>query len=539
MKRNIFEIPAILKEKNVSLSLLLLFTVCISSNTFAQFEKIPQEIAPIEAPFYMPELVRPVFPDKTFDIRDFGAKMMKESPDFQNTNAIHQAIEAAHNAGGGKVIVPPGDWYTGPVHLMSNVNLHLSEGATVYFSDNRDDYLPVVPQRHNGVECYNFSPPIYAYKVKNAAITGKGIFDAQGEKLWWDWSLEQRKTLGTPRQRRAAASPLPLSRRKNFCRGSEPGEGAERPSFAIFWKSEDILIEGVTFLNGPMWNVHPTYSQRIIIRGITINSLDAHNGDGIVLDSSRDILIEYVRLMTGDDAIVLKSGLNEDGLRINISTENVVIRNFEAIDVRTGSGGIVFGSETSGGIRNVYVHNAYFNGSDRGIRFKSRRGRGNVVENIFIRDIRLENITHEAIHLDKYYGGVGETGLAPLFKDVFISNIEINGADTGIEIMGLPEKYFENISFENVKISNVKNGARFTRVNNIRLKNVDIQSETRAMIVLDAFEMHLQDLTLTDQTGLPPLLIEGGYSGAIFNNNFPLDQIELGEGVSNRILRGL
>lgn len=533
----LFNRPVLREIKMAALStLFVLLAGCMSSNSFAQFEKISFDIAPIEAPFYMPQLQRPVFPDNTFNIRDFGARMMNEARGFQNTDAIHKAIEAAHNAGGGKVVIPAGDWYTGPIHLLSNVNLHVSEGATLYFSENRDDYLPVVPQRHNGVECYNYSPPIYAYKVKNVAITGTGTLDAQGEKLWWDWSLEQRQVLGSPRERRAAASPLPLSRRKNFCKGSEPGEGGERPSFAIFWKSEDILIEGVSFINGPMWNVHPIYSQRIIIRGITINSLDAHNGDGIVLDSSKDILVEYVRLMTGDDAIVLKSGLNEDGLKINIPTENVVIRNYEAIDVRTGSGGIVFGSETSGGIRNVYVHNAYFNGSDRGIRFKSRRGRGNVVENIYIRDIRLENITHEAIHLDKYYGGVGETGLAPLFKDVFISNIEINGAQTGIEIMGLPEKYFENISFENITITNVRDGARFTRVNNIRLKNVEIHSESHAMIILDAYEMHIRNMTLSDRTGQRPLIIEGGYSGAIFTNDFPREQIELGPGVSKKIL---
>lgn len=518
----------------------LLIAVTLSLNSvsvvFAQFNEVPSEIASIEAPFEMPQLERPVFPDYTFDIRDFGAREIGENEKFNNATAIHKAIEAAHKTGGGKVVIPSGDWFTSPIHLKSFVNLHVSEGATLYFSDNRDDYLPVVIQRHNGVECYNYSPPIYAYKVQNVAITGSGTLDAQGEKLWWDWSLKMREVYGTPRERRAAASSLPLSRRTNFCKGSETGDGAERPSFVVFWKSEDILVEGVTFINGAMWNLHPIYSQRIIIRGVTINSLDAHNGDGIVLDSSRDVLIEYTRLMTGDDAIVLKSGLNEDGLSINIPTENIVIRNYEAIDVRTGSGGIVFGSETSGGIRNVYVHDAFFDGSDRGIRFKSRRARGNVVENIYIRNIRLVNISNQAIHLDKYYGGTGETGAAPLFKDVFISNIQIDGAQTGIEIVGLPEKWFENISFENILINNVEEGAKFFRVKNLSLKNVEINSTYRAMSIFDVYEMHLDNVILKDQTNLPPMLIRGDYSGALYKNDLPLNLMEFGDGLTESII---
>lgn len=520
-------------QNNKQLSQIILSVILIGMNSvaFAQFDDIPYEIAHMETPFDMPQLERPVFPDNTFNIRDYGAKEKDEDENFNNTDAIHRAIEAAYISGGGKVLIPEGEWITGPIHLMSNINLHLDEGSIVYFSTDLDDYLPVVPQRHNGVESNNYSPMIYAYELENIAITGEGTLDAQSHGLWWDWADEFR---GSPRDRRAKASPIPLSRR-SFGKGA--GIEGQRPSFVVFWKCKNILIEGVTLINSPMWNIQPIYSQRIIIRGVTINSLSTpHNGDGVVLDSSRDILVEYNRFMTGDDALVLKSGLNEDGLNINIPTENVVVRNYEAHDVRTGSGGIVFGSETSGGIRNVYVHDAYFNGSDRGIRFKSRRARGNVVENIFIRDVRMENISNQAININTFYGGPGETGPAPLFKDIFISNIIVDGAQKGIEIVGLPEKWIENISFENIQIKNVNEGATFTRVKNLRLKNIEINSESRAVTVYNTYEMHLENVILKDITNAPSLLIKGGYSGAIFKNNFPDNLMEFGDGLSERIV---
>ena len=174
---------------------------------------------------------------------------------------------------------------------------------------------------------------------RNAAITGKGVLDGQA-RHWLDWWSVQP---------RATATRVPLSRRTNFGKGS--GSEGMRPNFMVFWESEDVLVEDVTVQNGPMWNIHLVYTNRAIVRGVTVNSVDSHNGDGIVVDSSRDILLEYNHLETGDDAIVLKSGFNEEGLEINIPTENVIIRNFSAYDVRTGSGGVVFGSETSGGIR--------------------------------------------------------------------------------------------------------------------------------------------------------------------------------------------
>ncbi|MFO7656680.1 MAG: hypothetical protein R6W78_06400, partial [Bacteroidales bacterium] len=236
--------------KVVGFLFLMKFIFCPQMLAQAEYrENIPYEIAPIKAPFFMPQLQRPNFPDRSFNIRDFGAVEMGSDRNIKCTDAIHRAIETAANQGGGKVIIPKGNWYTGPIHLQSNINLHVADGATVYFSEDKEDYLPVVRQRHEGVEAYNYSPLIYAFRVKNVALTGKGILDGLGQH-WWD----TRKT-----QPRAIATQVPLSKR-SFGKGA--GVEGMRPNFAVFYECEDVLVEDVTFNDGPMWNVHLIYTQR-------------------------------------------------------------------------------------------------------------------------------------------------------------------------------------------------------------------------------------------------------------------------------------
>jgi len=471
---------------------------------------VPAEIAPLNAPFPMAHPERPTFPDRTFDVRAYGAAEAMADGGLI-TDAVHRAIEAAHAAGGGRVLIPAGEWRSGPIHLMSHIDLHVAEGAVVRFSTDREDYLPVVRQRHEGVEAMNYSPMIYAAGVRNVALTGGGVLDAQGQP-WWDWYREH----GPPP--RVVASRVPLSRR-DFGKGS--GMEGMRPSFVVFLDAEDVLVEGITLNDSPMWNVHLIYTDRAIVRGVTINSLDAPNGDGIVVDSSRDVLIEYNTLRTGDDAVVLKSGLNEEGLAIDRPTENVVIRNFEAIDVRTGSGGVVFGSESSGGIRNVYVHDAYFDGSDRGIRFKTERGRGNVIENIYIRDVRMRNVTYEAINVNTFYTGRGARGPSPRIRNLQIRNVEVDGVPTGISFIGLPELWLEDVILENVRIRNAQRGARITRVKGLTLRNVEIESEEVAMVLDDVVEVALDGVTLSDRAEGPSLVLRGGYSAGVILNDYP------------------
>lgn len=500
----------------------------LGTDAAAQQRVVPQEIAPVDPPFEIATIERPTFPDTTFDVREYGARPMEGEDSFKNTDAIHRAIDAAYKAGGGTVRIPAGDWLTGPIHLKSNVNLHVAEGAVVHFSTDKTDYLPVVRQRHEGVEAYNYSPMIYAYELDNVAITGGGTLDGHGEH-WWEWAEAHAGEYGD----RTVVTKVPLSRREY---GKGAGLEGMRPNFIVFWKSQDILVEGITLKDTPMWNVHLVYSKQAIVRDVTVNSLRAPNGDGVVLDSSSDVLVEYNHFQTGDDAVVLKSGLNEEGLRINIPTQNIVVRNFEARDVRTGSGGIVFGSETSGGIRNVYVHDAYFEGSDRGIRFKTERGRGNVIENIYIRDVRMKDLDSQAINFNTYYSGPGLTGPAPLIRNVDIRNIQIDGVPEAVVLKGLPEKWLENISLRDIAITNAEEGARITRVKGLTMHDVSISSEARAMRVDDVYELSLRDVSLTDQSEGDPLLIEGEYTGAISVDDFPVERIEFGEGVSEEVV---
>lgn len=511
------------------IAVILAFTLVLGALIPAPANaKTPKEIAPITAPFPMPQLTRPNIPDRSVNIRDFGAQTMgnKEADSFKNTDAIHRAIEAASKAGGGKVIIPKGKWLTGPIHLMSNINLHLEKGAEVVFSTNRDDYLPVVLQRHEGVEALNYSPLIYAYKLENIAITGEGVFNGQG-KPWWDWFEEH----GAPP--RATAAKLPLSRR-HF--GKSAGMEGMRPGFMVLWESKNILVEGITLNDTPFWNVHLVYSENVIVRDIRVNSLESPNGDGIVVDSSKNVLLEYNHLETGDDAVVIKSGMNEDGLQINIPTENVVVRHFKAINVRTGSGGVVFGSETSGGIRNVYVHNGFFDGADRGIRFKTERGRGNTIENIYVRDIEMKNITFEAINVNTFYTGPGAMGPSPAVRNIFIRNVAVDKVPTGISFIGLPEKWLENINLENITIKNADVGARFNRVKDLNLKNVNISSKSGALLLNQVYEARLEGITLQDQTGANPLTITGSDSGAIFVEDNLKNRIDLGAGLTEDII---
>ena len=428
----------------------------------------PTAIAPIKAPFEMPQLKRPTFPDRIFDIREYGAVQCKwkDSEKHKSTEAIHQAIQACHKAGGGKVLIPKGDWLTGAIHLKSNVNLHVAESAVLHFSNDLEDYLPIVHVRCEGVEANNYSPLIYAPHVENIAITGKGTLHGHG-RWWWNWARKNDKG------NRIEASKVPLKERR-YAKGG--GREGMRPTFIVPWKAKNILIEGITLRESPMWNVHPVYSENIIVRGITVHSLDSPNGDGIVPDSCKNVLIEYNHLETGDDAVVIKSGLNEDGLKINIPSENIVVRNFTARDVRTGSGGVVFGSETSGGIRNVYVHHALFDGSDKGIRFKSTRGRGNVVEKIYIEDVEMKNIKGPAININTSYSGGIAGGPAPLFRNIYIKNIRVQGAATAMEMIGLPEKWLENIGIKNAVFENVRDGAVFRRVKELTLEDVSVKA---------------------------------------------------------------
>lgn len=486
--------------------------------------KPPADIAPLNPPFAMEQLKRPSFPEQTFNIRDYGATELADGQGESITDAVRAAIDAAHSAGGGRVLVPAGDWLSGPIHLKSNINLHLEKGARISFSTDKDDYLPVVPQRYEGVETYNYSPMIYAHEVNNVAITGEGTLNARGEH-WWLWFQEH----GSPD--REQATKVPLDERQ-FGKGA--GLEGMRPNFVVFWKSENILVEGIGLMNTPMWNLHMVYSKNIIVRDIKIDSKGAPNGDGIVLDSSQNALVEYNQVQTADQGVVLKSGLNAEGLQIGIPTENVVVRHFVAKNSGPNTSGVVFGSETSGGLRNIFVHNALFQDSDRGIYFKTERGRGNDIENIYIRDATMKHIEFEAISFNSFFTGPSATGPAPTVRNIHISNITIDTVPTALSMVGLPEKWLENITLENVQIINAEMGAKFTRVKNLLLNNVSIKSQSLALYIIDNYEVKFNNVELEDQVPGGELRLEGRHTGAVeLGETLSLENVQFGKEVSD------
>ena len=418
-------------------------------------------IEPIDAPFPMPVMVRPVFPDIIVDIRDHGAV-----PDGKtyNTNAFADAIKACSDAGGGRVLVPSGKWFTGPIHLASNIELHLSEGAEIIFSDRCEDYLPVVLVRVGGIEIYNYSPLIYARDCENIAITGSGKLNGNA-KEWWEMKGKE-----TGNFFEMAAKGVPVTERVFGTR-----EAGIRPSFLCLFNCKNVLLEGFTIGSGPNWTVHPIYCDNVIIRYVNVNT-DGPNNDGIDPDSCTNVLIEHCLFDTGDDCVVLKSGYNEDGWRVGRPTENVVMRYCSS---KRGHGGLVVGSEMSGDVRNVYMHDCHFEGTDRAIRIKSKRGRGGIVENIWARDLKLKNMQREAVILNMVYGADRNkvsNEKAPKFKDIHINNLTCQGAPAAIIIRALEDSPVENVSFENVCISS-KKGVICENVKGLVFEAVSIKPE--------------------------------------------------------------
>ena len=363
-----------------------------------------------QVPAILARIVPPSFPDREFNVIKFGA-VADGAADC--TKAFAAAIEACHKAGGGKVVVPPGTFLTGAIHLKSNVNLHLAKGATIKFSTDPKKFLPVVFSR-DMAEMMNYSPFVYAFEQENIAITGEGTLDGQASKaVWWEW-----KNTGGPDAAKLTEmgdKEIPVSQRVF-------GEGHFiRPNFIEPVRCRNVLIEGVHVVDSPMWELHPLYCTNVTIRGVTIVS-HGPNNDGCDPDSSADVLIENCTFDTGDDCIAVKAGRDHDGRRVNIPCQNVVIRNCTFKD---GHGGVTLGSETAGGIRNVFAENCHFDSPnlDMAIRFKTNPARGGFIENVYIRncDVRTAKF---GIHMTMKYSSSGarEGTFIPTVRNIDIRN---------------------------------------------------------------------------------------------------------------------
>jgi polygalacturonase len=363
------------------------------------------------------------------------------------------------------VVVPAGRFLTGPIHLKGNVQLHLVKDAEVIFSDRFEDYLPPVLVRVGGIELYNYSPLIYARDCQNIAVTGPGKLNGNARK-WWEWKAKETKEFfdmgarGVPVEKRMFGTP----------------EAAIRPSFVSFVNCKNILLEDFTIGSGPNWTIHPIYCENITIRRVNVDT-DGPNNDGIDPDSCRDVLIEECTFSTGDDCVVLKSGYNEDGWRVGRPTENVIMRHCSS---KRGHGGLVIGSEMSGDVRNVFMHDCQFEGTDRAVRIKSRRGRGGVVENVYARNLNVKDMQREVAILNMDYSSDSKQAAnekPPVFRNMHFRNIVAEGAPTAILVTGLEDSPIQNIRFENMTIGSTK-GVICSHVDGLVFDGVSVAPST-------------------------------------------------------------
>jgi polygalacturonase len=412
----------------------------------------------------------PAFPARDFPITDFGAVGDGLT---DATGALKAAIEACHSSGGGRVIVPPGEFVTGPVRLLSNVNLHVMAGATLRFSTDPARYLPVVFTRWEGVELMNYAPLVYAFEQKNVAITGSGTLDGQADAThWWPWKAATGAESQKPDRDhlfQQAAEGVPPERRVY-------GAGHYlRPPFLQVYRCRNVLIEGVTIRNSPFWVIHPVLSSNVIVRGVSIVSLGP-NSDGCDPESSTDVLIEDTLFDTGDDCIAIKSGRNADGRRLAAPSERIVIRNCR---MRAGHGGVTVGSEVSGGVRDVFAERNTMSSPDldRGLRIKTNVARGGVVENVFMRDTEIGEVG-SAIDVDMLYQVADEDlsrPFVPVVRNIRVEHFTVNKAAVALSIVGLESSPVSGLVIRDAVFRNVSRGSRLVNAGAVLLENVTLE----------------------------------------------------------------
>lgn len=458
-----------------------------------------------------PAVPLPTFKKDTLSITNFGAI---SGGSHLNTASINQAIDQIHNKGGGVVLIPAGVWLSGPITLKSNVNLHLAANALLQFTKDFTTY-PLVETSWEGIPQMRNQSPIWALNQQNIAITGKGIIDGNGDA----WRMVKKAKMTETQWKKLLSSGGVLNEKGDIWYPShsslkgaaykdpglvEQGKDAQfyqgvkdylRPNMILLEKCEQVLLEGVTFQNSAAWNIHPLMSKNLTIRGITVrNPWYSQNGDGLDIESCENVLVEESTFDVGDDAICIKSGRNEAGRERGMPTENLWVRN---CTVYHAHGGFVVGSEMSGGARNLYVDNCTFIGTDIGLRFKTTRGRGGVVENVHINNIFMKDIPGEAILFDMYYEAEdpivlsGEhreppkvaflpvTEATPQFKDFYINNVVCDGAAKAVFIRGLPEMHIKNIQLNKLDLI-AQEGIDIQEASDITLQNVKLQVDNNS-----------------------------------------------------------
>ena len=467
-------------------------------------------------PFDMPKVIQPSFADNQASIVDFGAKGDGVT---LNTEAFNNAIKAVNEKGGGRVVVPAGVWLTGPIQLLSNVNLHTEKNALVVFTDDFSAY-PIIETSFEGLETRRCQSPLWARGQENIAITGEGIFDGRGDswrpvkkskltEAQWKSQLKKGGVVENDVWYPNAGS----LKGANACKNFNVPEGIEtdeewneirawlRPVLLSFVKCKKVLLQGVTFKNSPSWCLHPLSCDHITLDNVKVfNPWYSQNGDALDLESCSNALITRCIFDAGDDAICIKSGKDADGRRRGEPCQNVIVTDNIVLH---GHGGFVVGSEMSGGVKNIYVSNCTFLGTDVGLRFKSTRGRGGVVENIYINRINMIDIPHEPLLFDLFYGGKGAgeeteeeiaermkanippvTEETPAFRNIHISDVVCKGAGRAMFFNGLPEMPIDNVSVKDVVISQAKEGIVISQAKDVTIDNVRIEAKKGENLVI-------------------------------------------------------
>ncbi|WP_291148353.1 glycoside hydrolase family 28 protein [Flavobacterium sp. UBA7680] len=506
---------------NLACTVIIILVTSLSNKGFAQKLNVYKNIE-----FKMVKINEPKIPKRSVNIKDFGAV---NGGYVLNTKAFADAIEAVSKKGGGKVIIPPGIWLTGPIILKSNIELHAQKGALIKFSTDKSLY-PIIETSFEGLNTWRCISPIYGKNLENVAFTGNGVWDGSGEA----WRQVKKSKLTDEQWKKFVVSGGVLNEKKDSWYPSEQylkgAKGADqnvrpdlktkedfetihdflRPVLVSIQNSKRVLFDGPVFQNSPAWNIHPLMVDELIVRNVTVrNPWYSQNGDGLDVESCKNVLIENSSFDVGDDAICIKSGKDKDGRERGIPCENIIVRNNI---VYHGHGGVTVGSEMSGGVKNLHVSNCTFMGTDVGLRFKSTRGRGGIVENIYISDIFMTDIPSQAISFDLYYGGksIAET-LAeggntvstkavpvneetPQFKNISIKNITIKGAQQAVFLQGLPEMNLENIEISNLTVTAEK-GFSIIDAKGIKISNAKLDIENSTVFeIYNAKSMSLKDV---------------------------------------------
>jgi unsaturated rhamnogalacturonyl hydrolase len=416
----------------------------------------------------------PTFPARDCPITEHGAVAGGKE---DATEAIRKAIAACGAQGGGRVVVPPGVFLTGAIQLESNINLHVSEGATLRFSPDPAKYLPVVLTRWEGIECMNYSPLIYALDRENVAVSGTGTLDGSAsDENWWKWARKgpSGMSMASPDAKTLnamAEANVPVPERV-FGAGHYL-----RPNFIQIYRSKNVLIEGVTLLRSPMWEVHPVLSTNITVRNLKIVT-HGPNNDGCNPDSSSDVLIDNVLFDVGDDCIAIKSGRNDDGRRVARPSENIIVRNSTMKD---GHAGVAIGSEISAGARNIFIENNRMDSPnlDRALRVKSNARRGGVVENVFMRNIEVGKVAEALLTVDFLYEEGPNGKFPPTARNIVIENVKTSAAPRLFYIQGFEGATIEGIRVADSEIRGVSATEVIEHAGRIVLDRVDVMPVNR------------------------------------------------------------